>query len=57
MLQRQANAEMLTLGHTLVARLRVLADRYERTVVELDTEAEKLGARVAEHLAAMGVKA
>lgn len=56
-IRARIRAEVTTLGQALVARLRVLADRYERTAGELDTEAEKLGARVAEHLAAMGVKA
>ncbi|MGV9563911.1 type I restriction-modification system subunit M [Streptomyces sp. NPDC003480] len=49
--------EVTALGQALVARLRVLADRYESTVGDLDTQIEVLAARVANHLAAMGVHA
>jgi type I restriction enzyme M protein len=49
-------AEVTAFGQALIARLRVLADRYESTGGELDAEVESLGAKVAEHLAAMGVK-
>ena len=56
-IRARIGAEVTALGQALVARLRELANRYDRTAGELDTEAEKLGARVAEHLAAMGVKA
>ncbi len=49
-------SEVSMLGRDLVARLHVLASRYESTLQELDHDVEKLGARVAAHLAAMGVK-
>ncbi|MFC8530300.1 type I restriction-modification system subunit M [Nocardia sp. NPDC057227] len=52
----RVGAEVTALGATLVARLRMLADRYEFTVGELDNEVEKLGAKVASHLAMIGVK-
>jgi len=42
--------------YDLIARLYVLADRYESTLRELDAEVEELGAKVAAHLVAMGVK-
>ncbi|WP_226345886.1 type I restriction-modification system subunit M [Agilicoccus flavus] len=48
-------AEVTALGRALVTRLRTLAERYELTARELDTEVERLTARVREHLAAMGV--
>lgn len=44
----------LTLG--LVARIRELGERYAETVLALDTELETLEAKVARHLAAMGVR-
>lgn len=49
--------EVTALGQALVARLRVLADRYESTVGDLDAQIEALAAKVATHLAAMGVQA
>ena len=55
-IRARIGAEVTALGQALVARLRVLADRYESTVGELDAEVEELGAKVAEHLAAMGVR-
>jgi type I restriction enzyme M protein len=48
-------AEVTTLRQALIARLRVLADRYESTVGELDAEVHGLAAKVAGHLASMGV--
>ena len=36
-------------------RLRVLANRYESTVGDLDAAIEALNAKVSDHLAAMGV--
>ncbi|AOT58938.1 type I restriction-modification system subunit M [Streptomyces rubrolavendulae] len=48
--------EVTALGQALVARLRVLADRYESTVGELGAQVEALAAKVSAHLAAMGVK-
>ncbi len=50
------NAEVTALRQALVARLHVLADRYESTVAEIDAVVEELNARVAAHLAAMGVR-
>ncbi|MFI8771879.1 type I restriction-modification system subunit M [Gordonia sp. NPDC062954] len=46
--------EALTLD--LVARIQQLGERYAETVNDLDTELEKLEAKVANHLAAMGVR-
>lgn len=51
----RVGAEVTSLGQALVSRLRVLADRYGATVGELDRSVETLNAKVAEHLAAMGV--
>ncbi|MFF9807686.1 type I restriction-modification system subunit M [Streptomyces coeruleorubidus] len=48
--------EVTALGQALVARLRVLADRYESTVGELEAHVEALAAKVSAHLAAMGIK-
>lgn len=51
----RVGAEVTALGQALIARLRVLADRYESTLREIDAEVEELGAKVAAHLTAMGV--
>jgi len=48
--------EIEALIRRLIERLSGLADRYERTVRDLDAEVDKLNARVVAHLAAMGVK-
>lgn len=56
-LQGGVSAELNTLIQTLVERLRVLAERYEETVGELDREVQALSAKVAAHLVAMGVEA
>ncbi|WP_193128774.1 type I restriction-modification system subunit M [Gulosibacter sediminis] len=48
-------AERAALIQTLVQRLNVLGSRYEQTVGDLDGEVEALTAKVAAHLAAMGV--
>ena len=50
------STEVTALGQALIARLRVLASRYESTVSELDAEVEALSAKVAAHLDAMGVE-
>ncbi|MEV6717276.1 class I SAM-dependent DNA methyltransferase [Lentzea sp. NPDC051208] len=49
-------AEVTRLSQSLITRLRVLADRYEATAGELDKSVDELSAKVAAHLAAMGVK-
>lgn len=49
-------AEVTALRQALITRLRVLADRYEATVGELDDSVKELSTKVAAHLAAMGVK-
>ena len=49
------NSELAVLIQKLTDRLNVLGERYEKTVGELDAEVEALSAKVAEHLAAMGV--
>ena len=51
------NAELDALIQKLVWRLKVLGDRYEKTVGGLDAEVEALSVKVAAHLAAMGVDA
>ena len=50
-------AEVTTLGQSLIGRLRLLADRYESTIAEIDLEVDDLRRKVAAHLAAMGVEA
>ena len=55
-IRTRIGAEVTTLGQLLIARLHVLAERYEVTLVELDHEVAALSARVASHLAAMGVE-
>ena len=49
--------EVTALGQQLIARLRLLADRYEHTVGELESEVAALNAKVMRHLAEMGVPA
>lgn len=49
--------EVLMLIQRLVSRLRELANRYESTLGDLDSEVQKLNAKVTAHLAAMGVSA
>lgn len=51
-----ANEELSALTQNLVKRLNVLTDRYAETVGDLEAEIETLSAKVAEHLAAMGVE-
>jgi type I restriction enzyme M protein len=48
-------AELGALIQKLVERLNVLAERYEWTVDDLDSEVMAMSAKVAAHLAAMGV--
>ncbi|RUP05932.1 MAG: SAM-dependent DNA methyltransferase [Mycobacterium sp.] len=48
--------EVTSLTHDLVARLQQLGERYAQTVSALDSELADLEAKVAGHLAAMGVK-
>lgn len=48
-------AEVEARTETLTARVRVLTERYGRTLPELSTEVEALEAKVAGHLAAMGI--
>lgn len=55
-IRARVDGEVTVLGQELIARLRVLSNRYEATVGELDAEIDELGARVAEHLAAMGIE-
>ena len=49
------NAELSALTQKLVDRLNVLSERYAETVGDLEAEVEALSAKVAGHLAAMGV--
>ena len=53
---RRVAGEVEALTLDLVARIQQLGERYAATVDDLDTEIEKLEAKVAAHLAAMGVK-
>ncbi|MGO1263771.1 MAG: N-6 DNA methylase [Brevibacterium aurantiacum] len=52
----EVNAEVSKLTQILIERLKVLGDRYEHTVGDLDAEVEALSAKVSAHLAAMGVR-
>jgi len=54
-IDRGVGAEVGGLIQCLVERLCVLADRYGTTLEDLDHDVAMLSARVAEHLAAMGV--
>jgi type I restriction enzyme M protein len=56
-ISREVNAEVSTLTQMLIERLKVLGNRYQQTVGELDAEVESLSSKVSEHLAAMGVHA
>ena len=53
---RGVDAELDTLNRRLMERLLELADRYAATLSDIDSQVATLGAKVAEHLAAMGVK-
>lgn len=55
-LQRQITGEVTVLGQVLIARLGVLARRYESTASELDRIAKEAGSSVSLQLAAMGVQ-
>jgi type I restriction enzyme M protein len=48
-------AELTTLVQRLVERLNELGERYGETLDDLDTEVQALGAKVAAHLAQMGI--
>lgn len=48
-------SELLAATQHFTSRLRVLADRYEATVSDLNAKVERLSAKVSEHLKAMGV--
>jgi type I restriction enzyme M protein len=50
-----ADAELAVLIQHLVERLQELADRYAETLGDLDSQVAAFGARVNQHLAAMGV--
>ncbi|MDV6291478.1 type I restriction-modification system subunit M [Rhodococcus aetherivorans] len=54
---RRVGGEVEALTLNLVARIQQLGERYAETVHDLDTELEKLEAKVTSHLAAMGVEA
>lgn len=53
---KRIDEEVAALVQLLIGRLRVLAERYDSTLDEIDAEVEALSAKVAAHLAAMGVK-
>ncbi|GLW68909.1 type I restriction-modification system subunit M [Kitasatospora phosalacinea] len=48
--------ELTSLGQMLVVRLRVLAERYEVTVKELESTVDELGQKVMAHLSVLGVE-
>jgi type I restriction enzyme M protein len=48
------NAGLSALIQKLVERLGVLAERYEKTLGDLEGQVEALSAKVVEHLSAMG---
>ena len=50
------STELDALTQQLVGRLHVLAERYDATVGDLETEVERLSAKVAAHLAAIGIR-
>lgn len=52
----EVNAEVSRLTQMLIERLKVLGDRYQQTVGDLDAEVEALSTKVSAHLAAMGVE-
>jgi type I restriction enzyme M protein len=56
-LQHQINGEVTALGQILIARLGVLAGRYEATVGDLDKLVIQLSENVARHLADLGIRA
>ncbi len=56
-LARGVDAELRVLIQEFVVRLRVLAARYAETLGELEADVDAVGAKVTDHLAAMGVKA
>jgi type I restriction enzyme M protein len=49
-------AELEAFIQGLTGRSQVLADRYERTISEIDSTVKELSIKVAAHLTAMGVK-
>lgn len=55
-ISHQVNAEVSTLTQILIERLKVLGDRYQQTVGDLDAELESLTAKVNSHLADIGVE-
>lgn len=54
-LQRQINGEVTALGQNLIARLTVLALRYEFAIPRLERDIERLSAKVDQHLIEMKV--
>jgi type I restriction enzyme M protein len=55
-IRNRVSGELNALTLALVARIQELGERYAETVRDLDAELEKLEARVAGHLAEMGVE-
>ena len=54
-LRQAADDEVQRLTETLARRVRLLDERYAKTVSELETEVEELGAKVKDHLLEMGL--
>jgi type I restriction enzyme M protein len=54
--KRRIVSEVTSLTHDLVARIQQLGKRYAETVSELEKELDDLDSKVAEHLAAMGIR-
>lgn len=48
-------SEITKLTHNLVGRIKELGERYDETIGDLESEADELSAKVANHLVAMGV--
>ncbi|MDZ4352720.1 MAG: hypothetical protein U1B81_08885 [Arthrobacter sp.] len=55
-ISHRITAEVTELTHDLVERIKELGERYDETVGDLEIDLERLNAKVAEHLADMGVK-
>jgi type I restriction enzyme M protein len=56
-ISNRVTSEVNALTLALVARIQQLGERYSETVADLDAELERLAAKVASHLASMGVEA
>lgn len=55
-LRRRVNAEVTALAQQLIARIGVLAGRYQSTVMEAEAILQRRSDKVSDHLASMGVR-